>query len=730
MSGFKPVPAASTESLTVFDRMSQALYNAGRENFTSENGFENCLCALILAYNPSAKAYQILDALPHKDRSMGASDLLNIMARLGFYSRRIKVKPQDIDPRLLPCLITDINGGDPYILFDNKTDENIGHKYVRRISDADKKTSYAYIFQPYDENRTPTSKFMRQGTRYGWFRALMQRFRKNLIQIFIAGFFLNLLALATPLFIMLVYDRVIAANAPDVLPLLAIGALGALVLEWVMRNLRSKGLSWLAGRMDNIISNKIFSHLLGLSPELIERASISSQIARIKTFEAIRDFFSGSVFLSLLELPFVMIAAIAIYAIAGPLVFVPLGFGFLYVSLFYSVRHKVKSAIRLAAKATSARQAFTIEGLEKIESLRLLGMTEKWLARYRLLSGQERVLHFRLNRLGIFGETIAHGLTLMAAVATVGFGVSMVWAGSLSTGALVATMILVWRVLTPFYSLCTMIPRLEQIRNSIIQVNKLMEIDTEETELKTLARLPKIDGRIGFQNVSLNYAGKSDTVLNGLSFVIKPGEVLALTGENGSGKTSILKLIQGLYRPDDGAVQIDGFDIRQLNAHDLRRQVSYVPQLPEFFAGSIAENMRAVHPMATINDIEEALKAADAYEDVMKLEDGLDSHLGSETKSHISVSLRTRLSLARGYLHPSPLMLIDEIPNTILGSKTGRNLKKYIENAKGKKTVIFVTYRRDYMALADRIILLHRGEPAETVKFENIQQKLFEREAA
>lgn len=159
---------------------------------------------------------------------------------------------------------------------------------------------------------------------YSWFRALITRFRSTFIQIMISGFMLNVIALGTPLFIMVIYDRVIAASAIDVLPMLLLGATLAIGFEYILRRIRSRGLSWLAGRLDNIVSNKIFSHLLGLSPDLIEKASVTSQIARLKTFEAVRDFFSGSVFLSLLEAPFVIISLLFIAYISGTLVFVPL----------------------------------------------------------------------------------------------------------------------------------------------------------------------------------------------------------------------------------------------------------------------------------------------------------------------------------------------------------------------------------------------------------------------
>lgn len=314
--------------------------------------------------------------------------------------------------------------------------------------------------------------------------------------------------------------------------------------------------------------------------------------------------------------------------------------------------------------------------------------------------------HFYLSWLGMIAETMAHALTIMAAVATVGFGVHYIWSGQISTGALVATMILVWRVLTPFYSLCTMIPRLEQLRNSIVQVNDLMELDTEAEEAKSYSRLARIRGNIVFNNVTFRPLEDSDAVFSGLGFEAHPGDLVAVTGSNGTGKAGLLKMIKAMHQPDEGAVYIDGFDIRQLDSTELRRQISYVPRVPSFFHGSVIENMRFANALATEEDVKSALDLADALDDVLKMPEGLNTIIGSYGNDRLTSSLAVRLSLARAYLHPASIMLIDELPNALYAGRAGKNLKDYLVRAKGKRTVIMVTYREDYMHLADTIVWL------------------------
>lgn len=707
--------AASQQGLS--DPVSGAmalLKKAGYDSFDGGNPWEACLCALVLALEPQCKIYRLIESLPYQNHPLDRTDALNIFARLGYVAHPVRLRMKEADQRLFPFLFVPQNAAPIVVL--ERSDNNLKlYKNARAetvpldAAEADAEGT-AWIFKRYDETRAPTSRFIRAGSGASWFRALLERFRGTFGQVLLAGLALNIIALATPLYTMLVYDRVIAAAMPDVLPMLAVGAGISILFEGLLRKMRSRGLSWLAARMDNIVGNAIFAHLTGLSPSLIERASVASQIARIKTFEAVRDFFSGSVFLSMLELPFVLIAAAAIYAIAGQLVFVPLAVTLLYAVLFYIVHRKVKVAIRLAAKASSARQQFAIETFEKIKGVRGYGLTNIWQSKFRDLSGREMVAHFHLNWLGMVAETAANALTLIAAVATVGFGVQMIWAGTMSAGTLVATMILVWRVLTPFYSLCTMIPRLEQIRNSIIQVNKLMDIDTEVMEAAGSARLPKMQGRVAMSHVTFRYVEGGEAVLPDLSFEAEAGDLVVVSGENGSGKSTILKLLKGLYKAQEGSVRIDGFDIRQLDAQDLRRQIAYVPQQPDFFNGTVIENLRIANPLAGEDDIRKALELADAWEDVSRLQNGLNAMIGKYGEGAIPVGLAMKLSLARAYLHPAPLLLIDELPNAFLSGTAGQNLKNYLIHTKGKRTTIMVTFREDFMHLSDTIILLRRGE--------------------
>lgn len=697
------------------DMLSEALSRSVWKDKSAKGAFESCFCVAALALNPDCRVFEVLEAMPAQDGKMDKVSFLNAISNLGSYARCAKIRLADIDPRLLPCLF--IPGNDKEgacVIFKDAEGAIWLHdgaanttRDMNGASPLCAQDGEAWFFSPFDANHMATSKFMRGGTGNTWFRALIGRFSDTFMQVILAGLALNVVALASPLYMMAVYDKVISpADQASLLPI-TLGVVIALCAEFALRNNRSKALSWLSARLDNIVGNKIFAHLVSLPPELVERASVAAQIARIKTFESVRDLFSGSVFLSFLEIPYVILALLLIGIIAGPLVMIPLMMVACYGALFWWMRRKIKVVIRLAAKASSVRQQFTIETFEKMPGIHAAGLAKTWGEKYEDLSGREIAMNFHLGWLGTIAETAAQVLTLLSAVATVSLGAHYIWTGEITTGALIATMMLVWRVLTPFYSLCAMIPRLEQLRNSIVQVNDLMDIETEFETARTAARLPSLRGRLTFAATTLRYGAETDAVIGGFSFDAMPGSFTVVTGRNGSGKTSLLKMAKGMLRPQGGAVRIDGFDMRQLDPQHLRRHIAYVPQKPEFFSGTFRENLVISRPLATEAEVEQALALADLADDVKNLPQGLMTRL---SPGKIPAGLAAKMSLARAYLHGGSIMLIDELPGSLLHDRAGIFLRRYIEKSRGRKTVVMVTHNAEFTEMADDIFEMRKGE--------------------
>jgi ABC-type bacteriocin/lantibiotic exporter with double-glycine peptidase domain len=270
-------------------------------------------------------------------------------------------------------------------------------------------------------------------------------------------------------------------------------------------------------------------------------------------------------------------------------------------------------------------------------------------------------------------------------------------------GAMVATMIITWRVLYPLQALCAVLPHLEQIRASLAQVSQLMSYTPEAHAAHVVLAEHPLKGNIDIQHLGLRYGRKSDPVFMGLSAEIAAGEIVAIYGGNGTGKSSILRLLLGLYAPAMGSIRLDGVDHRQFDPRSLRRQIAYLPQLPELLPGTIADNLRVHNPLAEDYQLRQALLWADALEMVEALQAGLNTRLG-EGGYIPSSGFASRLCLARLYLAERPLVLCDELPAQLLNSSTGERFRRFLEECRGRRTVLFVTHREDWLHFADKII--------------------------
>jgi ATP-binding cassette subfamily C protein LapB len=265
-------------------------------------------------------------------------------------------------------------------------------------------------------------------------------------------------------------------------------------------------------------------------------------------------------------------------------------------------------------------------------------------------------------------------------------------------------------------------PRIEQLKNSIAQVNRLMNIAVERTPHVLKKPIDHLDGHIKLSNIGLRYNKDIEPVFVGLNLDVKAGEIIAITGGNGSGKTTILKLINGLYKPQAGNIRIDGIDIRQLEPIELRHYIAYLPQNPDFFEGTIRENLHLANPLCTDQDINNALEKANALDDVNDLENGLDTEICGNNFI-LPSGFAYRLNFARILLKDSNILLLDELPNASLNSSTGESYQNLIKESKGVRTVFFVTHRDDYLKMADKVIVLRAGKKPQILEPDEVINK-------
>ena len=535
-------------------------------------------------------------------------------------------------------------------------------------------------------------------------------------------FILNVIALAVPIFIMVVYDNVIGARATDSLPYLIGGLSVALGIELVLRIARSKTIGMVAGRLDYIIGVESLKRLMYLPPQMTEGASVSSQLSRLKQFESIRDFFTGNTASIVIELPFVFFFILVLALLGGEIAFVPLGVIVIYILFAVFWFPGLNKKLTHAGKARSARQRMLMETFTAIRELKALGGERTWHELFREISGESMSAAYKTATSHAVVNAIAQSLMSIAGILVLAIGTFKVMEDEMSIGALIAIMALLWRVLSPLQGACLATLQIDQVFQSIKQLNQLMRLKVEATSNKAGLLMPKIDGRVTLDRVSFRYAPTQDPALLNVSFDIQPKEFVAVVGGNGSGKSTVLKLIAGMYRAQGGTLYVDQTDVRQLNAIDLRRLNAYVPQKPKLFHGTIAQNLRLTNPLASDDDIADAANQAGVLNGINKLEKGFETIIGDNTISRLPTGLVHGICLARAYVRKAPILLLDE-PGASLDMSSDKNLMSQLQELRGKQTIVMVSHRPSHINMADKVIVLSKGmvayvgPPEEALKY-------------
>jgi ATP-binding cassette subfamily B protein/ATP-binding cassette subfamily C protein LapB len=701
-----PAEAATMEEAAqlLFARLKAASWGVAPE----DEPLALCFCLLVLRLDPTIHPRTVAAILQGtKGHAFDATTLVNAMASLGFRYLRLTLHPGSLDQRVLPALLRP-SGKAPRVLyaegrrlyhFDGRSASHIPAR--ERLSPCE-----VYVFSRQMEEDLPTSRPMRAATGRTWFYALLWRFAPQMRLMLFIAMGLNLLSLAVPVLILSVHALVVSTGDVGPLTYLSLGAALVVGVEFLLRRLRSSFATWMTARLDYLVGCANFEKLLNLPAATLEGAELSAQIARIKSFEAVRDFLTGPLMASAMELPMSVLSLFLLYYLGGSLVLPVFAVMMALVILILVTRRQTAVAMRMAANEGSRMQQFTLESFAKLEAIRADGLGQRWLQRYRDLSGREQMALMRLGNIGVMAELVAHGLVGLSTLLVLFVGAHLIWANVIGTGVLIAAVTLQLRALSPLHATVGMVGRLEQLRNSIAQIDELMDLEEEETAERRSIATFKLSGHLQFANVALRYDNKAPLIFSGFSLDVAEGEVIGIAGPNGSGKSSLLKMPLGLVVPQLGGVRLGGFDIRQLNPIDLREQIAYVPQYVDLFSGTLAENLRICLPIAREREIEEALAEAGALEMIRAMPGGIHSMIDPPRIAATLPLLRERIGLARALLRPASLMLIDERPAAMLLEGFDEDLRRVLARRRGERTILFVTHRTDFLRLADRVVAL------------------------
>ncbi len=539
-----------------------------------------------------------------------------------------------------------------------------------------------------------------------WFWGSLAENSRIYRDIMVAAFVVNMFALAMPLFTMNVYDRVLPNQATETLWVMSLGISLIFIGDLVLRTMRGYFLDWASTRIDIKLSARIMEQVLGIRLEQRPN-SVGSFASNLRSFETVRDFITSATITTLIDIPFALIFIAVIAWVAWPMI-IPVLLGAIVILIYsFSVQTKMHDLSETMYRASAIRNATLIESLVGLETVKALGiegqMQRKW----------EHSAHFLTevsSKLRLLSSSINNGATTMQQLINVSLvilGVYLVINGELTMGGLIACTMLASRALVPIAQTAGLLTQYHNAATSLTSLDEIMQRPVERPTDSTFLSRPAFNGDIEFREVSFAYPGAESNALTKVSFKIKAGEHVAILGRMGSGKSTIHKLILGLYQPTEGAVLIDGIDARQIDPAELRRCVGYVQQDTQLFYGSMRDNLTISAPHVDDAAVIAAAQVGGIDEFVNGHPKGFDMLIGERGET-LSGGQRQGVGVARAFINNPSMLLLDEPTSAMDHSGEDAIRSRLVEHSRNK-TLLLISHRSSLYALVNRIIVIDSG---------------------
>lgn len=561
-----------------------------------------------------------------------------------------------------------------------------------------------------------------QETNRKWLKSVTKPVRSSLREAVLASLFINILALAVPIFILQVYDRVVFHHGISTLYALLIGVLVAMAFDFVLRQARSRILQRVALRIDVGLGRSLYDKIAGLPLRTLEGRPSGFWHTLFKDTETVRNTFSGSNAVLLTDLPFAILFVGLIYIIAPAVVWVLLVALPIFVVLAIISGRVMENATKKERESGISREAFLSEMLYGRSTIKALALEKtiktSWEEKHATSIQNALVRGSRTDTFGNLGTC----LSLLTTISLVTTGALAIIDLELTIGALIASTMLGNRVIGPFNQLVGNWKGFTNCKQALKRLDTVFSLAEDRAEGSV--RLPRPVGNLVLEDVSYSYSHKDQApVINNIKMSVNPPGMLGVVGRNGCGKTTLLKLIQGLYHPNTGRILLDGGDINQFSRNDLASWIGYVPQECFLFAGTIRENICIANPGASDEEIISVATLAGVHDYVVDLPDGYATNIG-EAGSHLSGGQRQRIAIARALLTDPPILLLDEVSGN-LDAQAERALRETLLKLAKDHTIIIVTHSPLLLQACNHVMLLEKGQIAIGGTAKDILPRLF-----
>lgn len=685
-------------------RYKEQLEEAFGYHLQNDSPLGNCLIYLLTKFKVHENLRKISDSLPHLKEKLELNDIKKMMFNLNYKQETDIVKIGMINPQKLPCLFISENNQNYVIskidkngvvVFDGET------KNITSVKDLNTLGNF-YYFKP---NRSEAK--LEQDKKI---KDFIKDKKGILLFLFGINYIINMSYLLVPVYIKSIYGTVLPTSSLTTLLNLTLSVLIAFILVYKLNDVRIKIICDLGEFFDANIANNICSKILFLKPLQVENLTINTKISKMSDFEFVRDLIYSPLFNVILDLPFIITVLFIIYFIGGSLVYIPISIILVYILLGFLAYYMQNYLILNLAKYISKTQKFLIESINNINNIKILSMRRIWEERFDKISADSSIANFNSSAAISITSAISDMLTVLSGILIISYGAFHVIDNKIGIGILIVCMILIWRILAPLKVALGSMFKIIQINQSNKGYDSLMALPSEIDNYEPLIKdIQDKHCEMTLKRLGFRYNNKLNPVLIGLDFTVNIGEIVVVAGENGCGKTTLLKLLLGFYEPSFGRILINNIDVTQVNPIQLRRFISYVPQNAHVFYGTISQAIKLAKPMASHEEVEHAAYLAGILDIINRLPNKFDTPISGIQNYNVSSSFIRGITIARAYIKKSPIMIMDE-PGNLLDKKGNDILEKTLIELKKTTAIIIATHDKRHLKIADKVVRLIDGQ--------------------
>ncbi len=659
----------------------------------------------------------LLGGLPIVDGRLSVALYERAAQRAGLQTEAVRRDLPDIPSLVLPTVLIMKNGSTLVLMAIDPANKNAKvldpsvvpyRPEVRPIKAiAAEYTGYAFLVRAATE---ANARAVAAGDlpRDHWFWSVVKVHWRSYGHIALAALLINMLALATPLFTMSVYDRVVPNGAIPSLIALSIGMGLAILFDFVFRTVRSRIIDVAGKSVDVILAANIFEHVMGI--KMAQRPSSVGIIAnQLRDFDSAREFFTSGSIVSLTDLIFALLFIGVLFIIAGPLAWIPLIMLPIMIGLGLAVQRPLDRAMKALQAESSARHGVLVEALSGLETVRATGaearMQTMWERSVAATARSGEAVHFWAS-LALTSANAAQQITSLLLLIV---GVFLILDGKLTVGALVAANMLAGRILAPIAGIASVITRGTQTLSALKSIDRIMSLERERSPQRAYVARKISEGRINFENVSFTYPNAPNKALDKVSFNIGAGERIGVIGRVGSGKTTVGRLLLGFYEPQEGRILVDGVDSRQYDPSDLRTGIGFALQDTDLFFGKLRDNIALGKPEATDEEVLAAARLAGVENFIAGHPMGYDMPI-SEGGRSLSGGQKQAIGLARVLIRKPRILFMDE-PTAHFDVRSEQEFLERLKAMQDRQmTIIISTHRLSLLGMVDRLLLFDSGK--------------------